>query len=69
MKRRRLHSRQVVHRIFVCKSLDACIGLAIGHAAGSGDRDLRTSLERVEALLDHEMKTFLQLPVGVRDDE
>lgn len=68
MKRKRIHGRQVVDRLFVCRSLGACLALGLDHAVGVRDKDLKESLLRIDALLDHEMKTFLQLPVGVRDE-
>lgn len=50
------------HRLFVCRSVEAVLTLAIGHAIRSGDKDLTASMERVSALLDHEVTHFLKLP-------
>lgn len=54
----------LLFRYFVCRSIDAVLDLAIGHAVAQQDFDLQASLERVDAILDHEMKSFLGLREG-----
>lgn len=56
---------RVLSRIFACQAAAIGIEVARQQAMRSRDKELCESLARVMTLLDHEMQTFLDLPVGV----
>jgi hypothetical protein len=57
---RPVSSKRMLHRALVCQTLDVLMcGFGIQQARAANDHDFSASMERVRALLKHEMQHFL----------
>jgi hypothetical protein len=57
---------QLLGRLVACNIVGGALEMMRGAARQMRDKDLAATTGRLQALLDHEMRTFLNLPVGLK---